>query len=297
MQLIKTYRFILLLIYRITGFIFTRTGILKFQSIKKLYSLIILKLKSKLISDVVVLDGHKIFLDSVDSLFLSIDGEYQVFEKEIMEKEIESGDTVLDIGANIGYFTMIFADLVGACGKVFAFEPDPDNFALLKRNIEENGYKNVELIQKAALNRTGMHKLYLCEDNRADHRVYDSHDGRSWIEIHAVELDDYFKNYDGKIDFIKIDVQGAEGSVIEGMLDLLDMNKDIKIVTEFWPFGLKRSGFDPAEFLKLVIKSHFDLFELDSQKNKVEAVKIEDLLRKYSVENQKFTDLLCIKYE
>jgi len=182
-------------------------GIENFYSVKVAHNFVISHLKSTFAE----VDGHKMFLDSKDSLNLSINGVYEPFETELVKKEIKKGDVVLDIGANIGYYTLIYAKLVGEEGKVFAFEPDPDNFALLKKNVEINGYRNVILAQKAVSNKTGKIRLYLSEVNKGDHRIYDSHDGRKSIEIETIRLDDYFKNYNVRIDFIKMDVQGAEG--------------------------------------------------------------------------------------
>lgn len=232
-----------------------------------------------------LVDGHKMFLDSKDSLHLSINGIYEPFETELVKKEIKKGDVVLDIGANIGYYTLIFAKLVGENGKVFAFEPDPTNFSLLKKNVEINGYGNrVVLVQKAVSNKTEKIKLYLCEDNKGDHRIYDSHDGRQSIEIEAIRLDDYFKNYNGTIDFIKMDIQGAEGWAIQGMHNLLKKNKTVKIVTEFWPIGLKGSGIDPDEYFKILIELGFKLYEINEQEKKIKPINIP-----------KVTNLLCMR--
>ena len=118
------------------------------------------------------------FLDSVDSLRLSFNGVYEPCETEFVMNEIKKGDVVLDIGANIGYYTLIFARLVGEEGKVFAFEPDPENFALLKKNVEINGYHNVVLVQKAISNKTGKIRLFKFDDFKAGHRIHDSHDSR-----------------------------------------------------------------------------------------------------------------------
>ena len=71
-------------------------------------------------------------------------GSYEPLETETVKREIKKGNVVSDIGANIGYFASIVAKLVGEEGKVFAFEPDPGNFALLERNVQTNGYKYVE---------------------------------------------------------------------------------------------------------------------------------------------------------
>lgn len=239
--------------------------------------------------------GHKMFLDPTDTLNLSIYGVHEEFKTEFVKKEISKGDVVLDIGANIGYYTLIFAKLVGEEGKVFAFEPDPDNFALLKKNIEINGYRNVILIPKAVSNETGKTKLFLCEDNKGDHRIYDPHDGRKSIEVEVIRLDDYYKSYNGKIDFIKMDIQGAEGGAIQGMSLLLQKNKGLKIMTEFWPSGLKGFGIRPEQYVKLLVEHGFRLYQIDEQKKKIEPVNITELLEAYTPEKENFTDLLCVK--
>ena len=105
------------------------------------------------------------FLDSNDSLRLSINGTYSEYETDVMKKIVKKGDVDLDLGANIGYYTLIFAKIVGKNGKVFAFEPDLTNFTLLKKNVEINGYKNVVLINKAVSDKTGKLKLFLNERN------------------------------------------------------------------------------------------------------------------------------------
>lgn len=213
-----------------------------------------------------------------------------------MKKEIKKGNVVLDIGANIGYYTLIFAKLVGEEGRVYAFEPDPTNFALLKKNVEINGYKNVVLVQKAVSNNSGRIKLYLSKNNMGDHRIYDSgEDGRQHIEIEAIRLDDYFEHFEGRIDFIKMDIQGAEGGAIQGMYNLLNKNNNVKIVTEFWPIGLKRFGTDPEEFLRLLIKLGFKLYEVNEQDKEIKPVNIPRLLEIYTPVKGNFTNLLCVK--
>jgi len=140
-------------------------------------------IRSRLTPNFAEVLGHKMYLDVKDALRLSINGVYEPFETELVRKEVKKGDVVLDIGANIGYYTLIFAKLVGQEGEVLAFEPDPNNFALLKKNIEINGYRNVSLLQKAVSNRSGKIRLYLSDSNPGAHTIYDSHDGHKSIEL------------------------------------------------------------------------------------------------------------------
>lgn len=284
-------RKILLLIYKKVVKIISGHGIGRFYPIKVINSFIISQLRSNFAE----VQGHKMFLDSKDSLSLSIYESYEPLETELVKREIKRGNVVLDLGANIGYYTLIFAKLVGEEGKVFAFEPDPTNFALLEKNVEMNGYKNVMLIQKAVSNKAGKLKLYLSEDSMGDHTIFNLYEGCKFIEIEAIRLDDYFKNYDGKIDFIKIDTEGAEEQAIQSMFNLLKKNKTVKILTEFFPIGLKGSDIDPAEYLKTLLKLGFKLYHINELEKRIEPASIPKLLETYTPEKQNNTNLFCVR--
>lgn len=281
----------LFLIYNRIAKIISMCGVKRFYPVRVVHNFIFFHLMPNSIE----LQGNRIFLDSRDSLNLLINRFYEPLETEFVKKEIKKNNVVLDIGANIGYYTLLFARLVGEKGKVFAFEPDPDNFNLLKKNVEINNYKNVVLVQKAVLNNKGKIKLYLSGTNKGDHRVYDSHDDRQFIEIESIRLDDYFKNYNRKIDFIKIDIEGAEWEALQGMFNLLKKNQNLKILTEFWPIGFKRSGIEPREYLKLLIGHGFELYHINKQKKRIEAANISKLLEIYTPEKENHTNLLGIK--
>ncbi|MFC1632333.1 FkbM family methyltransferase [Candidatus Omnitrophota bacterium] len=214
------------------------------------------------------------------------------FETKCITKQIVEGNVVLDIGARVGYYTLIFSRLVGKEGKVFAFEPDPKNFALLQKNVQAKGCRNVVLIRKAVANKTGQANLYLSEHHQGDHRIYDSSDGRQSIKIESIRLDDFLKGYNHRINFIKIDVQGAEAGVIQGMARLLEENKELRIATEFWPLGLQQSGVKPEDFLRLFLDRGFLMHQIDEEKQSLQQIKISELLQRYTAEEDNQTDLL-----
>lgn len=239
--------------------------------------------------------GHDMFLDEKDSLQLSVHGVYEPFQTELAVGLIKKGDVVLDIGANIGYYTLIFAREVGPQGRVYAFEPEPTNFAILKRNVEINGYENVIMVPKAVSNETGRIRLYLCEENWGDHRIYDSGDGREWIEVEAVRLDDYFDGYRGPVNFIKMDIQGAEAKALQGMAGLLERNRHLTMMTEFWPAGLKKCGTDPQEYLKSLVDHGFKVLHINEQSRRAEVVVVRNLLDLHAPERGSYTNLLCLR--
>jgi FkbM family methyltransferase len=207
---------------------------------------------------------------------------------------IKRGDTVIDVGANIGYYTLIFAELVGKEGKVFAFEPDPDNFSLLKRNIEINHYQNVVLEQKAVSNCTGKARLYLCDRNNGMHRIYKSQHCERSIEIQTVQIDEYFRNKPQRVNFIKMDIEGSEFNAVQGMLSILKKNKNINALTEFVPASIREYGFNPENFLRLLIKCGFTLYNIDESEELLKPV-YSNNLSVFTNENEAGTNLLCIR--
>ncbi len=243
---------------------------------------------------VTVMD-HKMWLDDRDTLELGTHGIYEPTETELLQRELKSGETFVDIGANIGYYTLIAARIVGPKGRVFAFEPDPTNFALLQRNVQENGYTNVTLINKAMSNKAQTLKLYLSKTNRGDHRVYDSKDGRPSVSIQAVSLDGFFKKLDRKVHFIKMDIQGAEARALDGMKGLLHANRSLKLVTEFSPGSLRLCGSDPQKYLKTLEKLGFKLSEISEENKSVRPLRFLALMDRLANDSNRYTNLYCVK--
>ncbi len=260
--------------------------------------------------------GNTVFLDPNDNLELSIWKEsWSVQEIEVMKANIEMGDTVIDVGANIGAFTLLFAQQVGLQGHVFAFEPSPENVSLLQKNVSANGYPNVKIIPKAVTDKDGKVTLFLSDYNVGDHRIYDPHEKsgglgntgaeyerlkdktgrRKSVSVEVVSLDNYFRRWEKAVEFVKIDVQGAEATVCAGMSEIIRKNLKIKIMIEFWPAGLTMSGANPKEFLEKLREVGFSFFEIDGWRADSKAIGIEDLLKRYTVENNKTTNLLIKK--
>jgi FkbM family methyltransferase len=233
-------------------------------------------------------DGHKMFLNQ--GLFnLSLGRPFEPLETEIVKKYVKKGNVVLDIGANIGYYTLIFAELVGEQGEVYAFEPSPENFSLLERNIKMNALKNVTSQQFAISNRSGKTRLYL-SSNPGDNRIYDAHDGSHSIEVVTVRLDDYFNDYNKKIDFIKMDIQGAEWAAIQGMSEIINKNRGLKILMEYSPNLIRGYGAEPADLLRSLIDQGFILYNLNEEEMKVQATDLSELSKTYPPESDVYTN-------
>jgi len=225
-------------------------------------------------------------------------GVWEPFETELILNEVRPGDVVLDIGANIGYYTLLLARQVGPQGQVLAFEPDPTNFALLQQNVAMNGYRNVVLSQQAVANRSGPARLYLSVSNLGDHRLYPSAGGQPFVDVQTVALDQYLARYTGPVHLIKMDIQGAECAALEGMTALLHRQNQIKLFTEFWPAGLHRSGSEPARYLQALAELGFRLYEILDADLVLRRTDPQRLLADYlplPYPEERHTNLLCIK--
>ena len=163
-------------------------------------------------------------------------------EDEIIEHFTpKQGDIVVDIGANIGRYTIISSKRVGAQGKVIAIEAHPGNFELLNRNIKLNKLTNVIPLNYAVYSKETKLKLYV-PDEESGHTIYHTimeRTGKKFVEIDAATLDYLLLQLNGirggevvEVNWIKIDVEGAEFEVLKGAVNVLSKNKDIALLIE-----------------------------------------------------------------
>ncbi|HOU46309.1 MAG TPA: FkbM family methyltransferase [Chitinophagales bacterium] len=182
-------------------------------------------------------------------------------EIALMKKYIRTGDVVLDIGANIGFYTKILSELVGESGKVYAFEPDKTNYGYLMKNAGH--LKNVVFFNKAVSDKTGKITLYHSDLLNVDHKTYATENYTSTTEIDCVAIDDVVPGH--KVDFIKIDIQGFEYFAFKGMENVFAKMENLKIVTEFYPYGIKKSGVSSTDFINLLLQYNFKISTIEEQ--------------------------------
>ncbi len=160
-------------------------------------------------------------------------------EISLLKKWIKPGDCVVDIGANIGFYSSFLSKLVGSNGSVHAFEPNEQNFEYLRNVVA--GLKNVKINKLAVSDSKGPINLYTSKSLNTDHRSYSFEGYDKVYKSESTTLDDYIKDR-FKVDFIKMDIQGAEYSALKGMNKTLSKNHDIVLLMEYWPEGLKKQG-------------------------------------------------------
>lgn len=207
-----------------------------------------------------------------DTIFsdMVVRGAYENFETKLFKKLLKVGITMVDIGAYIGYYSLIASKIVGDSGKVYAFEPEQANYDLLVRNVHLNHCHNINCLQLAVSDHAGRLPLYVDKFDLGTHSLSRKNviHMQDSTYVDSTSIDEFFLTKRGvRIDIIKIDVQGAEEQVIKGAKNMLERDHP-KIFMEFWPFGLKNMGEDPARLLRLLRKYGYRL-NLINEKNKL----------------------------
>ncbi len=222
-------------------------------------------------------------------------GVYEKCESRLIQEKLKPGMIVVDLGANVGLYTALAASIVGSSGKVYAFEPDAENFGYLEKTVARNGFTNVTCLRSAVSDHNGTGNLFHSDENLGDHRIYDSRDGRASNTIALTTLD-YFAETKkiSKIDFIKMDIQGAEGWAMKGMEQVIAKSPHMQIFAEFWPLGISRTGESPTAFLATLKRHGFSIFEINRTScSLLPVTHIESFSNKF--QGREFANLYCIK--
>ena len=225
---------------------------------------------------------HRMYANRLDGIWVLLLWKFfllEGFETKLMYKTVKKEMVVFDIGANIGYYTLIFADLVGKKGKVYAFEPDPTNYKLLLKNIKLNNYNNIKPIRKAVSNKIGRTDFFLSDVYAGEHSISNINNEKNVIKVEITTLDK-FANSKIKPDIIKIDIEGAESLAVSGMDNLIKTNKDMIIICEFWPKAMIKSKSSPMKFLNKLENYGFKIKLIDEIRERVEPINSSSLMNK-----------------
>jgi FkbM family methyltransferase len=218
----------------------------------------------------IVCQGSLMYIDTRDvaiARHLLTEGVWEPLETELMKQSIKPHMIFVDIGANIGYYTLLAARLLNGTGKVVAIEPDLGNFRLLSLSVQANAYTNVIAVQKAVSNRTGRTRLFLDQKNIGIPSLSEDNitkKGGGSVYVNTVTLDSLLSDLKiEKVDVMKIDVEGAEGLVFEGGRKILHCVN--RIFMEFKQQALRNMGTDPAKLTKQLIHAGFKISRIDEK--------------------------------
>jgi FkbM family methyltransferase len=218
---------------------------------------------------------------------------YEAYTANLFREAIKPGDTVVDVGANIGYFSIIAAQKTGSHGKVYAFEPAPGNFRLLRKNVQRSGAVNVTCIQKAVAderkattlfesNHPGQHSLLLQPYTKTGHTR----------TVECVTVDEYLGGQ--TVGVIKMDIEGYEYFALQGMRRTIANSNDFTLFTELHPRILRSIGIDPMEFLARLLSLGLDVQLIVENTHSLQPITAE-VLRRAEADPEWYTNLLCVK--
>ena len=207
--------------------------------------------------------GHAMYLDSRDirlTPHLLRQGCWEPDVTRFFLRIVKPGMRVVEVGANVGYYTLLACSLIGPTGRVTAFEANPAVVTLTRRSLLVNGFRDrATIVDMAVTDAPGAVILHRLDQHQADSSLFDfsedqlrsAGDRVTKVEVPSTSLDAFFDRNE-PIDLIRIDVEGAEPLVFDGMRRILERNLRIKILLEFHPERIERSGRQPGKFLETI---------------------------------------------
>ncbi len=197
--------------------------------------------------------------------------------RKIFTSSIKNGDCVIDIGANIGYYTIIAAFHVGSSGTVIAFEPERENNDFLTRSVSANGFQNVITSTLAISDSTKEHTLFIDPNNKGKHSLIPE-EGHEIVRVQTSPLPEILLAMGVKrhINVIKIDIEGWEAKAINGMKEIL-IRDHPELFFEFAPIRIQRTGEDPLILLTDLIDLGYTLDAIDERNRTVHRIERQDL--------------------
>jgi FkbM family methyltransferase len=222
-------------------------------------------------------------------------GVHEPMTTQVFKRLIEQGNCVVDVGANIGYFTLLAARLVGQQGRVFAFEPSIDNMTELVHNLVLNSYQNVNTSLTALSDYNGRSKFFLSTRESARHSLIQSHEHDGSVVVDVKKLDDVIDYEHIPVHFLKTDTEGNELAVLKGAKQTIMHNQGIKILFEVYFDALKANNVEISELWNYVKKElgFKHIFLIDDYKNKMFRVNYYGQVIDYCKKNKLACNLLC----
>jgi FkbM family methyltransferase len=232
--------------------------------------------------------GAKMLVDTRDAMvapWLVLDGLWESHVTAWLQDTLKPGQVFVDVGANIGYFTLLGATLVGSEGRCVGIEAHPRLAELLQRNVIINGLHGyVTTWQRAAWSESTELKLHMRHNFASNSSVGSIGsdalrrlgDSEEIVEVEAVRLDDLLADLP-RVDVMKVDVEGAEVHVFNGLTRILAANPAITIIFEWSPAQIVDVGDDPSALLRLLTSQGFGFRLMENGLAPIDAAGLIDL--------------------
>jgi FkbM family methyltransferase len=227
----------------------------------------------------------KLYKDSELSQYI-YQKKFEINESSFIKAFLKKGDNFIDIGANIGYFSLMASKIVGAMGNIFAFEPSKNNLIRLNENIKLNNFSNIKTIQKAVSNSIGELDLFISNDG---YDAWNTFAKPFWFKNYSTEktftttLDSFISELEiSNLKLIKIDVEGWELNVLKGAENFLKTNIEVCLLIEFVEENLETAGISCIELYNYLSDLGYLLFKINKKglnlEKKAENYRYENLI-------------------
>jgi FkbM family methyltransferase len=240
----------------------------------------------------VQLDGFAMFIhldDFAVSLGIAIRRGYERHLTRRMLRYLTPGAVFVDVGANIGYYTLLAASRIRPSGRVVAFEPNGANVVLLGRSLRHNGFDGVTIIGKALSDRDGL-VAFGTDDTNGEISL--TSDARHPMQVETVRADDVLAA-EPRIDVVKMDIEGAEALALRGMTEVLRRHRPILFV-EFSPEALRViSGVEPAQLLDLLRDHGYGIAVVDDS-DEVRLLSNAEIMARFVASGSDHLDLQAV---
>ncbi len=255
---------------------------------RKLYRGLFRRLASIGRGDVVTVDGFLLHLPPNAWQVFSNDG-LELEVRSLIRKTLQPGDVAIDVGAYIGFHTLLMAKLVGEEGAVHSFEPAPDNLLYLRKNVDKNGFGNVKIHPCAAGTTNSEVEFYVGETSTLNSRS-SQYKWSKKIRISEKKIDNLAID---RVKLVKIDVEGYELQVLEGMSHTLAKSHDICLIIEWNPDALVSSGHHPDDLPKLLLAEGFLLAPASKPNHLFHSLK--ELHVECGMDQRNYTNLFAVR--
>lgn len=237
--------------------------------------------------------------DQYISADIERDRVWEPFETEIFRRLCQPDSSVVDIGANIGWYSVIASLNLSKDGELIAFEPDESNYSVLRSNLASlEPWKNIQTRLEAVGERRATSRLYLSGENLGDHHLFAGDDARDFVDVHVVTLDEVFGSSRRVPSLVKSDTQGSEAKILKGASRLLAGGWRPEMIVEFWPYGLTSCGDDPFTYWSTLRDLGYDVYRVHEHNPKLLKIDesfISNRLSTYlSPESKGHINFLCI---
>lgn len=220
--------------------------------------------------ELVSLDGFDLYVMPNDYVggYIQRSKSYEPHVTSLIRARLAPGDVFLDLGANLGFYTLLAARIVGERGKVIAFEPNPQNLQLLYSSLLKNAIGNVEVHPYAVSDAAGILR-FLSVGSNGLVITDESKDQRHFFLVQSVVLDRILASEE-RIDLVKIDIEAHELHALRGMTKLIETHRP-NLVTEFHPWAIREyTGEEPLDYLNALVSLGYRLSIIETSGNVVE---------------------------